>query len=80
MHTRRPEEPHGHKCLSFLDLFVFAALFLFALASSPAMNYLVPMVPGRPQGIADRMRWYVHHRQWRADARTLVGVVRYLTE
>jgi len=69
-----------NSCLRYIDLFVLVALLLVALGSSPAMEYLVPKVPGGAQGIGARIRWYVHSGQWRADARTLASFVRYLTE
>jgi len=80
MHSRLYQEPCGSSFLGYIDFFVLAALLLVALGSSPAMDYLVPKVPGHARGTGARVSWYVGSGQWRADAHTLASFVRYFTE
>ena len=77
---RLHREPSDRSWLSYVDVFVLAALLLIALGFSPALDYLAPKVPGVPQGTGARICWYVQSGQWRADTRTLASVVQLMLD
>ena len=72
-----PRSPQRQPWKLRLGLLGVALLASLALASV-AVNYLVPKVPDRAQGITARVGWYLHHGQLLADARTLGAALQYL--
>ncbi len=62
-------------------------MLLMVLLTPAFVTYVLPSPPpSAPSGAAvqvksgfdSRLSWYVHSGQWRADARTLAALVRYL--
>lgn len=56
------------------------AVLLVAIAAlgNFTLNCVMPKSPIRQENVADRVCWYVRHRQLQADLRTLGSVAEYL--
>lgn len=62
---------------------IAATVILLALgygAVSLTFDFLAPRLPGGPQQLHGRMRWYFQHRQLQPDIRTLAAMLTYVLE
>jgi hypothetical protein len=67
-----------HRRKGFLRLMAVALLLSLGLSAYLALNYLVPMGPGRTRGVTARVNWYLQSGQSQADLHTLASVFRFI--